>query len=66
MTEVNLNIDTWDLIDSLVRNMDNEELFDFIIEIDSTMLDWEFTEALYQYFKEEHKTWKAEKKAGLG
>ena len=38
----------------------NEELIEFVVTLDLMIADWGFTEDLYKYFKQEHKTYKAE------
>lgn len=62
MAELIITADENELLDSMVRSMSNEELFEFITDLDMLIADWDFTEALYAYFKNEHKTFKAEQK----
>lgn len=46
----------------LSDQLTNEELVDFIVALDLYVADWGFTEELFRYFKQEHKTYKAEVK----
>jgi len=43
-----------EIINSLTSDFDFDELFDFITSLDLAVADWDFTERLYQHFKDEH------------
>lgn len=38
------------------------DLLEFVKDLDLAVADWEFSEALYKYFREQHKLYKAEVK----
>lgn len=59
---LNVNVDTEDLIWDLLRSLEREELLQFIVDLDAAVCDWEFTEELYKHFKQEHKVYKQEMK----
>ena len=61
VTEVDLN----EVIESLLDNLCQDHLIDFIVRLDTLVCDWDFTEALYKHFKAEHKVFKAESKIDL-
>lgn len=46
----------------LSDQLTSEELVEFIVALDLYVADWGFTEELHKYFKQEHKTYKAEVK----
>lgn len=46
----------------LSDQLTSEELVEFIVALDLYVADWGFTEKLFKYFKQEHKTYKAEVK----
>lgn len=39
--------------DDLAASMSHEEAFEFIKALDSAMVDWDFTERCFEYFKSE-------------
>lgn len=47
-TEVQLNI--YDLVDAATQ----DQLFDMIVNIDSQVSEWSFTERLHEHFAKEH------------
>jgi hypothetical protein len=53
-------IDLTVLADALAMELDEETLVQFVQDIDESRGDYEFSEALYKYFKKEHKFYKAE------
>lgn len=55
-------LDLDNLADDMASQLTNDEILDFIVNLDLTIADWQFTEALYKWAKGEHKTYKAEKK----
>jgi len=58
VTSVTVDLD--DLMDDLLRYLDQDELVEFFTELDMLMADWSFTEQMYKYFKAQHKIFKAE------
>ena len=46
----------------MADQLTSDELVEFIMALDLYVADWGFTEDLYKYFKQEHKTYKAEVK----
>jgi regulator of sirC expression with transglutaminase-like and TPR domain len=50
-------ISTDDLVDTLADEMTREELFEFIKRIDLAVADWDFTNDLISYFKEQEKVY---------
>jgi hypothetical protein len=50
-------ISTDDLVDALADEMTREELFEFIKRIDLAVADWDFTNDLISYFKEQEKVY---------
>jgi hypothetical protein len=53
-------IDLEELADCLSMELDEDALVRFVVAIDEARCDYEFSEALYKYFKKEHKFYKAE------
>lgn len=65
MFSFEISIDTVGLAFAMANDLDEDELFDFITTLDEMTADWDFTERLHKYFKDQHKILKAEKKAWL-
>lgn len=57
-----INLDSETIAHELSDQLTNEELLEFVASLDLIVADWNFTEALYKFFKKEHKTYKAEVK----
>ena len=49
-----LDIDVNELLDGILE-LDEEQAFELIKNIDAKMESWQFTEKLYEYFREELK-----------
>jgi len=50
-----------EIIHSLNKEFEFDELFEFITRLDLRIADWNFTERLYQHFKGEHDEYLKEK-----
>lgn len=48
---VSTTISTEDLIEQLSGELDEEEVFEFIKDLELKYSDWELTEKLFKYFK---------------
>lgn len=44
-----------DLVNALFWKVDEDELFQFIADLDEACASWELTERLYKHFKAQHK-----------
>lgn len=62
MIDIRVAVSPEDLLDGLVMLRDEDALFELITDIDAMMVDWDFTERLYNHFKLLHKEYKEEKK----
>jgi hypothetical protein len=49
-----------DLMYDINRYLSHDEIVDFIQDLDLQAADWDLTEKLYRYFKDQHKIFKAE------
>lgn len=54
-----INLDT--LADQMSYQISTEELFDFIVQLDGYVADWDFTEMIYEWAREQHKEFLAER-----
>jgi hypothetical protein len=61
MLDLNVAIDPADVLDALIQTRDDDALFEFIVDLDAMMVDWDFTERLYKHFKMLHKEYKDER-----
>jgi uncharacterized Zn finger protein len=54
--KINLDVDmeSEDLIGELVEQLNHDDLIALIIQIDEAMQDWDFTNDLYEYFNNKH------------
>lgn len=50
---IKIEIDQENLIQSLLHNLNREELFDFITKLDLAVADYDFTEELRDHFTNE-------------
>lgn len=60
--QITTEVNTDELAFELAKQLDYDEILDFIVTLDCHISDWDFTERLYNWAKGEHKTYKAEKK----
>ena len=54
------NISSDDLAEILIRQLQREQLFQIIKDIDEQVADWDFTNLLYYHFKELNDLFKQE------
>lgn len=47
------------ILESLADQCTHEELLQFIADLDMAVADWDFTEALYAWAKEQHRMFEA-------
>jgi hypothetical protein len=59
---VPVTLDLENLADALASQFGHEDLLNFIADLDLAVADWDFTEQLFKWAKNEHKMYKAEKK----
>ena len=57
---INSEVDPFDLISDLVDTLKHDELFQLIVELDRQVADWDFTERMYKYYKDQHKLYRNE------
>ena len=53
-------VDLERLADNLACDVSEEDLLQFIADIDLARCDWQFTEQIYQWAKKQHKIYKSE------
>lgn len=51
---IEVDIDTENLAEALVDDLTNDDLIDFIKQVDEAAQDWDFTNEVYEYFKKQH------------
>lgn len=54
---IDITINAMDLMTSLASDLNYDDLFSFIVELDDSIGDSVFTERLYEYFKSIHDRW---------
>lgn len=54
------NMDAEDIAWEMVQQLTHEEMLEFIVSLDSLVADWSFTEAVYEWAREQHKEFLAE------
>lgn len=59
------DIEVNDIISNICDQLNHEELFEVIKNIDLTVADWDFTETLFKYFKCEYEKLLEEEKGML-
>jgi len=57
---VPVQIDPYMLVEHMRMNASYEEMFDLIVAIDEAVADWDFTQMLISYAKEQKRLMKAE------
>lgn len=64
--DININIvvdlQQSNIIRALVDELEYNEIIDFIKRLDLVLADWDFTEALYEYFQTQHELFLKEEK----
>lgn len=55
-------LDTETVAYEMMQQLSYEEILEFIVYLDLFISDWDFTEKLYKWAKDQHKEFKAEKK----
>jgi len=58
LIDIKAKIDIDDLIDTVTFELDEEKSFKMITEIDSSMMNWEFTIKVYNHFKKLYEEFK--------
>jgi acetylglutamate kinase len=56
-----VNLDFDQLAVDITHQLDNEEILRFIMDLDTHIGDWSFTEMIYEWAREQHKEYLAEK-----
>jgi len=56
-----LTVDTEELAFTLSKALNYDQLIQFIADIDSELVDWEFTEKLYEWASSQHDIFMGEK-----
>lgn len=51
---LDVNLESENLIGSLIEQFTHDELIELIMQIDDAMEDWDFTNDLYEYFNDKH------------
>ena len=54
------NMDAEDIAWEMVQQLTHEEMLEFIVSLDGLVADWSFTEAVYDWAREQHKEFLAE------
>lgn len=53
----NVELDALELVFSLVNSLDNDDLYEFVVELDDSVGDNVFTEKVYAYFQGKMDRW---------
>lgn len=48
-----VEIDLDELVDTLASELNQDKMFQFILDLDECMQDWDFTKRLFLHFKDE-------------
>lgn len=59
---INVELDIKDLLGAIDEHLDYDQIFDFIVNLDEEICNWEFTNRLYEHFKKMHKEFLEETK----
>lgn len=59
------NIKIENLTEEIVNQMSDEQLIEFVKDLDENATSWEVTNALYEYFKLQHEIYKTEVEPGI-
>jgi hypothetical protein len=54
-------LESGDIAWEMSRQLTHEEMLDFVVHLDGFVSDWSFTEAIYDWAREQHKEYLAEK-----
>lgn len=57
--ETTVGLELTSIIEALTNLNRDEDVAEFVSQLDRQMASWDFTEDMYAYFKAQHKTFKA-------